>query len=44
MKDAQDNNAMDMRDLHFDLKSYLDEKLGKIEEGISCIKAKIDSR
>ena len=38
MKNAGERNAVDLRDSHADLKSYLDEKLGKMEEDISRIK------
>ncbi|MDD2835528.1 MAG: acylphosphatase [Methanothrix sp.] len=41
MKNAGKRNAVDLRDSHTDLKSYLDEKLGKIEVDISRIKARI---
>jgi acylphosphatase len=41
MKNAGERNAVDLRDSHNDLKSYLDEKLGKIEVDISRIKARI---
>ena len=41
MKNAGERNAVDLRDSHADLKSYLDDKLGKIEVDISRIKAKI---
>jgi acylphosphatase len=41
MKNAGEQNAVDLRDSHTDLKSYLDDKLGKIEVDISRIKARI---
>jgi acylphosphatase len=41
MKNAGERNAVDLRDSHTDLKSYLDDKLGKIEVDISRIKARI---
>ena len=34
-------NAVDLRESHADLKSYLDDKLGKIEVDVSRIKARI---
>ena len=39
MKNAGEWNAADLRDSHTDLKSYLDEKLGRMEDDISRIKA-----
>lgn len=41
MKNAGERNAVDLRESHIDLKSYLDDKLGKIEVDISRIKARI---
>jgi acylphosphatase len=41
LRNAGERNAVDFRDSHSDLKSYLDEKLGKIEVDISRIKARI---
>ena len=41
LRNAGERNAVDFRDSHSDLKSYLDEKLGKIEGDISRIKARI---
>ena len=41
LEKARDKNAVDIRDLRIDLRSYLAEKLGKMEEDISRIKAKI---
>jgi acylphosphatase len=41
MKNAGERNAVDLRDSHTDLKSYLDDKLGKIEVDISRIKSRI---
>ena len=41
LRNVGERNAVDIRDSHSDLKSYLDEKLGKIEGDISRIKARI---
>lgn len=41
LRNSRERNAVDFRDSHSDLKSYLDEKLGKIEVDISRIKARI---
>jgi acylphosphatase len=41
MKNAGERNAGDLRDSHADLKSYLDTRLGKMDEDITRIKARI---
>jgi hypothetical protein len=41
LRNSGERNAADFRDSYSDLKSYLDEKLGKIEGDISRIKARI---
>jgi acylphosphatase len=41
LRNSGERNAVHFRDCHSDLKSYLDEKLGKIEVDISRIKARI---
>ena len=41
MKNAGERNAVDLRDSHADLKSYLDTRLGKMDEDITRIKARI---
>ncbi|MCJ7445885.1 MAG: acylphosphatase [Methanotrichaceae archaeon] len=41
LKETRDSHAADIKDLRVDLRSYLDDKLGKIENDIVLIKAKV---
>jgi acylphosphatase len=41
IRDSREASAADMKDFRSDLKSYLDEKLGRMQEDINRIKARI---
>ena len=41
IKESRERGSVELRDSHADLKSYLDERLGKMDEDISRIKARI---
>jgi DNA anti-recombination protein RmuC len=41
IKESRERGSVELRDSHADLKSYLDARLGKMDEDISRIKARI---
>ena len=41
IRESRERSTVEVRDSHADLKSYLDERLGKMDEDITRIKARI---
>jgi acylphosphatase len=41
IRESRERSTLELRDSHADLKSYLDERLGKMDEDITRIKARI---